>query len=82
MAKTYETEEKPKRAFLVSLMEAGSGAAGKEDAGSIARELAGLVNTLGLEIAAQEIVTTRERTAKFGMGTGESPGTGRPGRRN
>ncbi|GHV63656.1 GTPase HflX [Spirochaetia bacterium] len=49
----------------------GSGVAGKEEAASVARELAGLVKTLGLEIAAQEIVTVREHAPKFGMGTGK-----------
>ncbi|GHU56760.1 GTPase HflX [Spirochaetia bacterium] len=72
MVKTHETAEKPKRAFLVSLLDAGSGAAGKEEAGSIARELTGLVKTLGLEIGAQEIVTLREHAPKFGMGTGKA----------
>jgi GTP-binding protein HflX len=86
MAKIYETEEKPKKAFLVSIIDTGSRAAihsphaaggrdskaVKEEADSIARELAGLVNTLGLEIAAQEIVSVREKSAKFGMGSGKA----------
>ncbi|GHU72833.1 GTPase HflX [Spirochaetia bacterium] len=79
MAKIHETAEKQKRAFLVSLIEAGSYAPGsrdskviKEDADSIARELAGLVHTLDLEIAAQEIVTVREHAPKFGVGTGKA----------
>jgi GTP-binding protein HflX len=79
--KIYETEEKPKRAFLVSLYDTakrgGTGpdsavAAGREEAESLARELAGLAGALGLEIAAQEIVLVRERPPRYGMGTGKA----------
>ncbi|MDR0877050.1 MAG: GTPase HflX [Treponema sp.] len=70
MAKTYDTETPPKRAFLVSMTESGSRAA--DEAESLARELAGLAHSLGLEIATQEIVTLRGKTPKFGMGTGKA----------
>jgi GTP-binding protein HflX len=78
--KIYETEEKPKRAFLVSLYDTGKRsagldsavAAGREEAESLARELAGLAGALGLEIAAQEIIPVRERPPRYGMGTGKA----------
>ena len=79
--KIYETEEKPKRVFLVSLYDtktgggaaSGSGVAGsREEAESLARELAGLAGALGLEIAAREIIPVRERPPKYGMGTGKA----------
>ncbi|MDR2922645.1 MAG: GTPase HflX [Treponema sp.] len=56
----HETKERQKRALLVHL--------GDDDTG----ELQGLVNTLELEIAGQEIVHIRERQPKFGMGSGKA----------
>jgi GTP-binding protein HflX len=76
MRKLYETEEQPKRAFLVSL--AGSvgtrksGKISKIEAESLSRELRGLAESLGLEIAGQEIVQVRDRQPKFGMGSGKA----------
>jgi GTP-binding protein HflX len=75
--KIYETKEKPKRAFLISLYYtkpgADSGAAeSREEAESLARELAGLAGALGLEIAGQEIVPVRGRPPRYGMGTGKA----------
>jgi len=58
--KLHETEEKKKRALLVNLSENGVG------------ELQGLVKTLELEIAGQEVVRVRERQPKFGMGSGKA----------
>ncbi|MDR2019793.1 MAG: GTPase HflX [Treponema sp.] len=77
--KIYETEEKPKRVFLVSLYDTKAGrrpgslspvAGSREEAESLAKELAALAGTLGLEIAAQEIIPARERPPKYGLGTG------------
>ncbi|MDR1239480.1 MAG: GTPase HflX [Treponema sp.] len=68
MDKVYETAERPKRAFLAGIRNT---AAPKTEAGSMARELAGLAHTLGLEIVAQETVTVREKNPKFGMGSGK-----------
>jgi GTP-binding protein HflX len=56
----HETQERRKRALLVSL--------GDDDAG----ELRGLVKTLELEIAGLEVVKVRERNPKFGMGSGKA----------
>ena len=42
------------------------------EAASLARELAGLVDTLGLEIVSQEIVNLRERHNKYGLGSGKA----------
>jgi GTP-binding protein HflX len=65
MQKLYETKEKPKRAFLISIINGGSG-------GDAGRELEGLAKTLELEIAAHEKIRVREKTAKFGMGSGKA----------
>jgi GTP-binding protein HflX len=65
----YETEIAPKRAFLIGIRKERSGMA---EAESLAKELAGLAKTLGLEIAAQEKVHIRENHHKFGMGTGKA----------
>ncbi len=56
----HETKEKQKRALLVSLGDDSTG------------ELQGLVKTLELEIAGQELVKVRERNPKFGMGSGKA----------
>jgi GTP-binding protein HflX len=56
----HETREKQKRALLVSLGDGDTG------------ELQGLVKTLELEIAGQEVVKVRERNPKFGMGSGKA----------
>ena len=58
-----------KRAVLVGIRD---GKVSREEAASLARELAGLVDTLGLEIAGQEMVQVREKSAKYGMGTGKA----------
>ncbi|MDR0322016.1 MAG: GTPase HflX [Treponema sp.] len=65
MQKLYETQEKPKRAFLVSIV----GSAGSE---SQVREINGLAETLGLQIAAHEKIRVREKSPKFGMGSGKA----------
>jgi GTP-binding protein HflX len=67
MKKLYETEEQPKRAFLVNIT--GVSKAGEE---SLARELRGLAESLGLEIAGHEQVRVRDRQPKFGMGSGKA----------
>jgi GTP-binding protein HflX len=63
--KLYETKEKTKRAFLVSIIKGKQG----DDSG---RELEGLAKTLELEIAAHEKIRVREKSAKFGMGSGKA----------
>jgi GTP-binding protein HflX len=60
--KTYDTEEKQKRAMLVSLVS-------EEDGG---KELQGLADTLELDCASLEIINVRERHPKFGMGSGKA----------
>ena len=66
MQKIYETQDKPKKAFLVSII---TGASGDEAA---CRELQGLCETLGLVIAAHEKIRVRERSPRFGMGSGKA----------
>jgi len=66
MQKLYETQDKPKKAFLVSII---SGASGDEAA---CRELQGLCESLGLVIGAHEKVRVRERNPRFGIGSGKA----------
>jgi GTP-binding protein HflX len=75
--KTVTVEERPLRAFLVSLdsgppSQGESSAAGLSGGASLARELRGLVHSLGLEIAAHETLKVREHSSKYGMGTGKA----------
>ncbi|MDR2184046.1 MAG: GTPase HflX [Treponema sp.] len=65
----FETKERPKRALLAGIR---SNDMSGDEAGSLTRELAGLAESLGLEIAAQETVLVREKHPKFGMGTGKA----------
>jgi len=62
MKKIYEIKEKAKRALLISLAKEGDGG----------RELLGLAETLGLDIAAHEKINIREHQPKFGMGSGKA----------
>lgn len=73
------TEEKPPRAFLVSVFDSGTRAAGrregvvsKAEVESLVRELKSLTDTLGLDIAGSEIVKVREVNARYGMGAGKA----------
>jgi GTP-binding protein HflX len=69
MKKLYETREMPKRVFLVGIQDEGMT---QGEADSLAKELIGLTQTLGLAIVAQERVHIREGRSKFGMGTGKA----------
>jgi GTP-binding protein HflX len=69
MQQLHETGERPRRAFLVSVFTGQDAAA---EAESLGRELRGLAESLGLEIAAFETVHARDRQPKFGMGTGKA----------
>ena len=62
-------EEVNKRVFLVGNRDKKMSRA---EADSLARELSGLVDSLGLEVAFKEIVYVRENHAKYGMGTGKA----------
>jgi len=66
MQKLYETKAPPQKAFLVSII------TGKPNDDAICRELEGLAKTLEIEIAAHEKIRVREKTAKFGMGSGKA----------
>ena len=63
MKRYYETEEKQKKAFLVSIF---------GDDCDNGRELTGLVESLGAEAAGCEVIHVREKQAKFGMGSGKA----------
>jgi GTP-binding protein HflX len=64
--KLYDTKEKQKRAFLVSVVDGGI------NSEALCGELQGLVETLGLEIIAHEKIRVREKSPKFGMGSGKA----------
>ncbi|MDR3146845.1 MAG: GTPase HflX [Treponema sp.] len=63
---TVETQQGPARAFLVSA------SSNPGEAASLARELEGLVRSLGMDIIAHEVLKVRERSPKYGMGTGKA----------
>lgn len=63
--KLFETEERRKRALLVSL------SSGK-DGESSSLEFRQLAETLELDVAAHEIINIREHQPKFGMGSGKA----------
>ncbi|MDR2402507.1 MAG: GTPase HflX [Spirochaetaceae bacterium] len=69
MRNLYETDDKPKRAFLIGIRNASVSQA---LSASLSDELAGLAKSLGLEIAAREMVFVRESNQKFGMGSGKA----------
>jgi GTP-binding protein HflX len=69
MKQLIDTGEKPKRALLVGIRD---GKISKEEPDSLSAELAGLADTLGFEIAGQEMVRIREPNSRFGMGTGKA----------
>jgi len=63
------TEEKPKRVMLAGVRDEKMSVF---EADSMARELTGLVNTLGLEIVSGETIHVREKSAQYGMGKGKA----------
>ena len=63
------TEEKPPLALLLSIRDTKTS---REEADSLARELTDLVRTLGLEISAHDMVHTREKNARYGVGSGKA----------
>ena len=65
MQKLYETQEKNKRALLVSIIS-------DKQSETLCLELQGLAQTLDLEIAAHEKIRVREKSAKFGIGSGKA----------
>ena len=74
MQKLYETQDKPKRAFLVSVLNSGavSGEASRASDESNAMELEGLCKTLELEIVFHEKIRIREKSPKYSMGSGKA----------
>ncbi len=65
----HETAEAPKRALLLGIRD---GSMDEAEAASMAKELAGLARTLGVEIVDQELLKVRERHPKYGMGSGRA----------
>ena len=79
MQKYHETGEKQKRAFLIYIL---NNTEKKNENRFLPErnlselnevsELQGLAESLGLEIAGQEIIKIREKQAKFGIGSGKA----------
>jgi GTP-binding protein HflX len=65
----HETAEKRRRAFLIGIRDDNDD---PEEAQDLLRELEGLTSTLGVEIAGKELVHIRERSPKYGMGSGKA----------
>jgi GTP-binding protein HflX len=63
--KLYETQDKAKKAFLVSILD-------NNNSNAQADELKGLCETLELEIIAHEKIRVREKSPKFGIGSGKT----------
>jgi len=63
--KLYDVQEKPKKAFLISIIN------GQKNE-SQSHELERLSDTLGLEIAAHEKIRVREKSPKYGIGSGKA----------
>ncbi|MDR2019799.1 MAG: GTPase HflX [Treponema sp.] len=68
MIPLFETGERPERVLLVGIRNT---LMPKDEADSLTRELAGLAESLGMEIAARETVLIRKKHPQFGMGTGK-----------
>jgi GTP-binding protein HflX len=69
MSKTIEAEEKNTRAFLIGVWEEKTSSS---ELDSLKAEFSSLVGTLGLEIVSQELIHVREKSAKYGIGTGKA----------
>ncbi|MDR0465150.1 MAG: GTPase HflX [Treponema sp.] len=65
MSKLYDTQEKQKKAFLISIIDSSHN-------DSMCIELEGLTQTLGLEIACHEKIRVREKSSKYGIGSGKA----------
>ena len=75
MQQLYDTREKPKRAFLVTItndQKSESQSKKSRDRDLQGGELRGLAESLGLEIAAHEKIRVREKSPKYGMGSGKA----------
>jgi GTP-binding protein HflX len=69
MKETVETGENIPRAFLIEIKDKQTQGSAVDFAGL---EFSGLVDTLGLEIAALELVNVRQSQARYGMGSGKA----------
>jgi GTP-binding protein HflX len=68
MGTLYETGVKSAKVFLIRIRDSRIPKRHSE----LDREIAGLIYTLGLEIAGQELVNIREKQPKYGMGSGKA----------
>ena len=69
MKEPIDTEKKPPRVFLAGIRDNKTT---KSESESLIRELESLAQTLGLEVAGQEIIRIRENHGQYGMGTGKA----------
>ncbi len=69
MQQLHETAPVPRRAYLIGIRD---GSMDEAEAESMGKELAGLAQTLGVDIADRETVRIRGKNPQFGMGTGKA----------
>lgn len=69
MIEQASAKKDKKRAFLVAVRD---GQISAVEADSLAKELMGLVDTLGLETVSRELVYVRKKNALYGMGKGKA----------
>lgn len=69
MQELVTVEPEPQKAFLIGIRD---GSMDDGEAQSLARELAGLAETLGVQILDQTTVKIREKHPKYGMGLGKT----------
>ncbi|MDR1929531.1 MAG: GTPase HflX [Treponema sp.] len=69
MKKTYDTGPEPVKAYLVGMR---SRDISVSEASALTAELAGLADTLGLEISGGETVNIREKNPRYCMGSGKA----------
>ncbi|MDR0448325.1 MAG: GTPase HflX [Treponema sp.] len=63
----YETKPGPPKVFIAGIIESSLARSGVENA-----EMAGLADTLGLEITGTAAFTVREKNPRYGMGSGKA----------
>jgi GTP-binding protein HflX len=69
MKQLLETAPEPKKACLIGIRDAKTS---REEAKSLLEELIGLAKTLGVRVLHGEIISVRERSPQYGIGTGKA----------
>jgi GTP-binding protein HflX len=69
MKKMHSTEPTPAKAYLVGIRD---NSVSKAEAEALRSELAGLADTLGLDVVGGETVNVREKSPQYGLGSGKA----------